>query len=117
MERVISVCGLICSECDGYIATQAGDEIGKEHVAAHWRRAFDNPAIDAAYITCDGCLAASGRLGGHCTECDIRTCGITRGVPNCGLCPDYACARLEQFFGFMPAARATLDTIHAGART
>jgi hypothetical protein len=35
-------------------------------------------------------------------------------VANCAHCPDYACERLEGFFGVVAEARATLDGIHAG---
>jgi hypothetical protein len=35
-------------------------------------------------------------------------------LANCGHCADYACGKLEGFFGFAPEARATLDVIRAG---
>jgi hypothetical protein len=33
------------------------------------------------------------------------------GVVNCAHCADYACDKLEQFFGFVPPARTVLDEI------
>jgi hypothetical protein len=36
-----------------------------------------------------------------------------RGVINCAHCPEYACATLEGFLGFVPEARARLDGIRA----
>jgi hypothetical protein len=36
---------------------------------------------------------------------------VTRGVVNCAHCADYACEKLEGFFGFVPDARAVLDEV------
>ena len=108
--KLFGVCGLDCAECEGRLATQANDEIAKERVAAKWRKAHSNPRIDAAYVTCDGCL--SEKLGGHCSECDIRACGVAHGIPNCAHCVDYGtCGKLARFFGFVPQARANLDAM------
>jgi len=111
MERMVAFCGLVCTDCEAYTATQADDLAAKEHVAARWRQEYNAPKIDAAYVTCDGCLAFAGRLGGHCAECEIRTCGVAHRVANCAHCPEYVCQRLTAFFGFVPSARATLDEI------
>jgi hypothetical protein len=113
MEPNLAVCGLDCAACAAYKATQANDEAAKERVAAQWRTEFNNPKIDAANITCDGCLAAGGRLGGHCLECEPRLCAVGRGYSNCALCPDYGCAKITAMLAFMPEAKARLDSIHA----
>jgi hypothetical protein len=115
MEPMIAVCGLDCSQCEGYKATQADDEAQKERVAAHWREAYQAPNIDAAYVTCDGCLTVDGRLGGHCLECEVRACGMARGVPNCAHCDEYdSCATLAAFVDFVPSVKAVLDEIRRG---
>ncbi len=112
MERMIAVCGIDCAACEAYLATQADDESAKERVAAKWRKDYNAPNIDAAYVTCDGCLAFDGRLGGHCPECEIRACGVGRGLPNCAHCPDYnTCDKLAGFISFVPHVKATLDEI------
>lgn len=112
MNQMIAVCGLNCAECEAYLATQANDEAAKERVASKWQKEFHAPGITAAYVTCDGCLAFDRRLGGHCTECEIRACGVERKLPNCAHCPDYAtCEKLAGFLNFVPAARSTLDEI------
>lgn len=114
MERMISVCGLVCTECEAYLATQANDEAAKEKVAAKWREQFNAPGITAAYVTCDGCRAFDGRLGGHCLECEIRACGVARGFPNCAHCSDFdACQKLSGFLSYVPQARAVLQEIRA----
>ena len=115
MERMIAVCGLDCAQCDGYIATQANDEEAKERVAARWREEYNAPGIDAAYVTCDGCLAFDGRLGGHCLECNIRACGVERELLNCAHCGEYdTCEKIAGFIEFVPYVRATLDEIRSG---
>lgn len=111
MAHIVAFCGLVCDGCPAYIATQADDLAAKERVAAQWREEFNAPEIDAAYVTCDGCLAFDGRLGGHCLECEIRACGVARGVANCAYCPDYGCEKLMNFLGYVPEARATLEEI------
>jgi hypothetical protein len=126
MDRMVAFCGVVCSDCTAYIATQDNNSAAKERVAALWREAFNSPDIDAASITCDGCLTVDGRLSGYCSLCKIRACGVARGVVNCAHCSDYACEMLERFFermedffgkheGFLvheSNARAVLDEIH-----
>jgi hypothetical protein len=113
VDKIIAYCGLVCIDCPAYIATQADDQAALEKVAAQWREAFNAPDITADSIICDGCLGDAGRKCGHCADCEIRACGVERGVANCAHCADYACAKLEGFFGFVPDARVVLDQIRA----
>jgi len=114
MDRMIAYCGLVCTDCQSFIATQADDRAALERIAARWREEFDSPDITVESIACDGCLGNEGRHCSHCFECEIRACGMARGVANCAHCDDYACERLEGFFNFAPDARATLDDVRAG---
>ncbi|MDY7041501.1 MAG: DUF3795 domain-containing protein [Chloroflexota bacterium] len=111
MDKIIAYCGLVCTDCPAYIATQANDRAALEQVAAQWREQWNAPEITTESAICDGCLGTGGRHCSHCAECDIRACGVERGVANCGHCADYACEKLEGFFGFAPGARAVLDGI------
>ncbi len=110
MDKIIAYCGLVCSDCEAYIATQADDMAALERVAAKWRVEFNAPNMTVESIICDGCLEG-GRKCGHCAECQIRACGIAHGVANCAHCPDYACEQLVGFFNMVPPARAVLDGI------
>ncbi|RPI32758.1 MAG: DUF3795 domain-containing protein [Chloroflexota bacterium] len=114
MGTTIAVCGLDCTQCEAYLATQAGDEAAKESIAAKWRTDYHHPGIDVAYVTCDGCLEFEGRLGGHCKECEVRLCAVERNLPNCGMCDEYACEKVSALLAFIPSAKARLDAIHAG---
>jgi len=111
MDKMIAYCGLVCTDCEAYIATQANDLAALERMAARARDQFNNPDITIESAMCDGCLSDSERLCGYCFECQVRACGMARGVVNCAYCDDYGCEKIEGFFGFVPAARATLDGI------
>jgi hypothetical protein len=114
MNQLIAFCGLDCAKCEAYIATQANDEAAKERVAAKWRVEYNAPDTTVASVTCDGCVAVNGRLGGYCPHCPIRACGVGRGLANCAHCADYAtCDKLLGFFKSVPDARVTLDGIRS----
>lgn len=110
MSTLIAACGIDCSKCEAYIATQANDAAALEQIAAKWRVEYNAPGITAANILCDGCMTG-GRTIGHCAECKIRLCAVERGLENCAACPDYACAELNAFFKMVPQAQANLDSL------
>ena len=115
MDKIIAYCGLNCSECPAYVATQSGDPAALERVAAQWREAFNMPDLTAESVICDGCLQKDGgRLSGYCATCAIRACAVERGVVNCAHCADYACDKLTAFWAHAPEAQATLEQIRAG---
>jgi hypothetical protein len=111
MDKIISYCGLVCTDCPAYIATQADDQAALEQTAAQWREEYNAPNITVEYVVCDGCTKP-GRKNGHWAECEICACAIERGVANCAHCSDYVCEQLEGFFGFVPDARAVLDEVY-----
>jgi hypothetical protein len=108
MERVISTCGLICSECEAYKATQRGDEAALKEVAEAWSKQY-GAVLTAEDCSCNGCRASAGPWMSHCFECEYRICGIEQGVANCAQCSSYACEKLSRFFEQVPDAKATLD--------
>jgi hypothetical protein len=112
MERIIAFCGLACSECPAYLATQHDSAEERQQVAEAWSKQFSSD-IKPEDICCDGCLPGCARHFQHCFECGIRACGVARGVDNCGFCDEYPCEKLERFFGFAPEAKARLDSIRA----
>ncbi|MFB0534158.1 MAG: DUF3795 domain-containing protein [Anaerolineae bacterium] len=111
MDEIIAYCGLVCTDCPAYTATQADDRAALEQVAAQWREEYNAPNSTVESVICDGCLGSDGRHCGHCFECEIRACGMDRGVVNCAHCADYACEKLEGFFELVPEARAALNGI------
>ena len=114
MDRIVAYCGLVCSDCPAYVATQSNDRAALERVAAEWREEYDSPDLTADSILCDGCLGTNGgRRIGYCDTCQIRACALERGVANCAHCADYACTELEGFFAHATSARTVLDGIRA----
>ncbi len=111
MDNIIAICGITCTECRAYLATQSDDDAARAKTAEEWSKAY-NSEIKPEHINCDGCVPDTGRKIHHCTECEIRACGLAKGVENCGHCADYACDKLEGFFGMVPDAKVTLDEIN-----
>jgi hypothetical protein len=111
MEHMIAYCGLECTECLAYKATQTNDRKALEAVAAQWREAFNMPDLTADSVICDGCLAVTGRLTGYCQTCKIRPCASERGLENCAACDEYACEDLRAFFKHAPEAEKRLDAL------
>jgi hypothetical protein len=113
MTTLIAPCGLDCAKCDAYIVTQADDLAGKEAVAAKWRTEYNAPNITVTDVTCDSCLATTGRLCSHCAVCEIRACAVEKGLTTCAECNTYACEKLQGFFQMVPHARQNLDGLRA----
>ena len=106
-EIMLAYCGLVCTRCEGYLATQAGDEAWKERLAKKAREEFGNPDATAASVACDGCKS-SGQLCGYCAVCGIRACAVERGVENCGACSEFStCEQIQKFLEMVPEARAS----------
>jgi hypothetical protein len=110
--KMIAFCGLTCTECPGYLATQSGDEEELKKVAAQWSDEYGGE-LSVDDVRCNGCLATTGPWMSHCSECKIRACGVEKGLESCANCDDYACEKLTEFFGFVPEAKVTLDGLRA----
>jgi len=110
VDEIIGVCGIACSKCPAYQATQANDQAALERVAAEWSKMF-HASITATDCICDGCLSTSGRWGGYCHQCRIRACGIERGLTSCAYCDDYGCETMTSFVANVPEAQATLEAL------
>lgn len=113
MEKMISYCGLVCSECPAFIATKNNDNAKRKEIAEQWSKQFGHP-MKPEDINCEGCTPDTGKKVGYCFVCEIRKCGRERKVVNCAYCGDYACEKLEKFFQMAPMGKATLDAIRKG---
>jgi hypothetical protein len=115
MGKMIAYCGLVCTNCDAFRATQQNDDNLRQQVAEKWTKEYNHP-FKAADINCVGCIAAAGPHVGYCGMCEIRKCGQEKGVLNCGLCPDYSCTKTDAFFKMVPDAKKTLDAVKQSQR-
>lgn len=112
MNGLIAYCGITCSECEAYIATQENDDEKRKKVAETWSRQYKSN-ISQEDINCDGCSSGSTKLFSHCLVCPIRACAIEKNLENCAPCDEYACEKLREFFTFVPEAEKTLGRMRA----
>jgi hypothetical protein len=108
MKKMIAYCGLVCTDCGAFIATQKNDDKMRREIAAAWTAKYNHP-FKPEDINCDGCLPDTPKTIGHLNICPVRKCGREKGVINCGWCPEYPCAKTDEFFKMVPDARKTLD--------
>ncbi|MBN1260230.1 MAG: DUF3795 domain-containing protein [Anaerolineae bacterium] len=111
-EQMIAYCGLICTDCPAYVATQTNDMAKLQELAKHASQQF-GITVTAQDTMCDGCLATSDRKCGYCAECQVRACAVARGVATCAHCDNYGCEILTEFLKMAPEAKVTLDAIRA----
>jgi hypothetical protein len=112
-KKMIAKCGLTCSECPAYIATQNNDDALRAETAKKWSTMF-KADIQPADINCDGCQSESRKLFSYCNTCEIRKCARERKLATCAGCPDYSCEKLDAFLANVPEARATLEGLRQG---
>lgn len=112
MNKMISVCGLVCTTCPAFEATRDNDDAKRKATAEEWSKAFGN-AIKPEDINCLGCLTTKGKVLSYCQVCEIRKCGMGKGVKNCAYCADYACDKLLKFFERAPQAKQNLEEVRS----
>ncbi|MFP3897709.1 MAG: DUF3795 domain-containing protein [Dehalococcoidia bacterium] len=108
-KRIVGFCGIVCSECRAYVATQKNDLELKKEVARSW--STEEWAISPGDIHCEGCLATGEGTFKFCETCDVRRCALAKGVENCGHCADFPCSKLSGLWKSMGTAeaKATLE--------
>ncbi len=109
MDKIIAFCGLVCTECQAYIATRQDNDLKRKGTVKAW--STPEYPLKPEDINCDGCTTKNGRSISFVEACTIRKCGMERGVPNCAHCPTYACDQLQKSHQRSPEAQQTLDTI------
>jgi len=109
VSELFAYCGLNCTECDAFIATQTNDYERKKKIAERWTEGL-NVEFKPEDIECRGCM--SGKISGWCTRiCKIRPCAEARKVRTCAHCSDYPCDKLKEFLSNEPKATRNLEQI------
>ena len=107
-ERMIAYCGISCSDCAAYIATQKNDDALRAKTAKEWSERFKRE-VKASDLDCDGCPSDSQRIIQYCKICEIRKCAREKKLASCALCNSYPCEKLSKFLAGAPAAKKTLE--------
>ncbi len=110
MDKMIAFCGINCSECPVYLATQKNDDIMREKVLKLWSKQY-NMELSIEDINCQGCKTDGSRLFVHCKKCTIRSCARDKGIDFCSECDVYPCKQVEDFFSIVPLARDNLEKL------
>ena len=110
MSEMIAYCGLVCTSCPQYIATENDDDIARENIARDIAERF-GLYYKPGEINCDGCLSSGGRHIGFCRTCEVRLCGIINSVENCSVCGEQPCEKLIKFHEFSPGAKESFEAL------
>jgi len=111
-HEMLAYCGLVCTDCNAYIARKNDDDGLRRKTAEEWSRP-DYP-VSAEEINCDGCKSETGELWKWCPNCEVRACASERGVETCAHCDEFGCDTLENFLKMSgEELRNKLNEIHA----
>lgn len=109
MSEIIAYCGLDCSKCKAFQATQTKDAEEKRKIAERWTEGMTTQ-FKAEDINCRGCK--TDVISGWCRKiCKIRPCADKRRVETCAHCEDYPCEKLKEFLSSEPEATKNLRKI------
>ena len=95
MSKIVAMCGLICDDCKAFIATRKDDDEMRQKVVDAW--STEDERLKLEDVDCDGCMIHE-RLHSFCVICDVRKCGIQKGVENCAHCSEFPCDKLEKLW-------------------
>ena len=110
-ERMLAYCGIVCSECAAYLATQAEDLVALEKMAAQASLDF-GVEMTVADAMCDGCLATTDRQIGYCHQCAVRQCALSKHVETCANCESFPCETIDAFATPGSEHRQRLDDLY-----
>lgn len=118
-KRVLGCCGIVCSDCPVYKATQRDNDEERAEILKRQREKWStifSKQYERNYvaddINCDGCTSNTDRVFWFCRGCGIRRCVQEKGLANCAFCPECSCDMLENLFEKSRApARETLEQL------
>ena len=112
---MISYCGIDCSKCESYLATQADSDTARKKIAEKCRRRF-KVNLKVEQINCNGCKSDGVKCSFAETLCEIRKCNMRKSHPHCAVCGEYKCERLEKIIASAPAIGEALAALRTGSR-
>ncbi|MBU3949058.1 MAG: DUF3795 domain-containing protein, partial [Proteobacteria bacterium] len=109
-NSMIAYCGIDCSKCPSYLATQSGKHQELEKVAKSLEKVY-RTEVKPEYVICDGCRS-EGRLSYFCrNKCKMRKCCTDKGFHSCIECFDFPCKELEFELNNAPEAKNNLKKL------
>jgi hypothetical protein len=94
MAKIMSACGVLCSDCPAYLGKAKGVAHQKRTVDA-WLRIYGRNE-DVKAISCSGCLSSDDQVFYTSRTCKARRCCRSKGFASCAECPVERCADLEK---------------------
>ncbi len=107
---MIAYCGMDCSDCEGFLATEENDNDKRKEVAEKWSLQY-NSDIKTEQINCSGCKSDGEKFFFTEDMCPIRKCNIAKGTANCAECNEYQCTRLKDFIALAPQIDEALKVL------
>ena len=92
---IVSCCGMMCSECPVYIATQRDDETMRKYLAHEY--SMGGAVFYPKDIVCHGCRTVSADHNKFGKGCEIRKCCKEKHVNPCAECKEFPCIKTEQY--------------------
>jgi hypothetical protein len=94
MDKVMSACGVICSDCAAYFAASKGLAYQKEAAEA-WSRIYGFQ-VEPKKMSCGGCLSSDDQVFHTSVKCTARRCCLSKRFASCAECPEKSCELLER---------------------
>jgi len=107
---MIAYCGIDCSKCDSYLATQSGNDEELVKVSKKLSKLY-RADVKPEYVICDGCRVGE-RHSFYCiNSCKMRKCCIENKYNSCIDCTDFPCKELQFELDNNPEAKDTLKKL------
>lgn len=110
MKKMISICGLVCTDCPLFIAAKYDDDTLRKETVELIAKKYGKNVLPEE-INCEGCLGETEKLYKYSNNCDIRKCGFEKNIETCAHCSEYVCKKLALFFEMAPEAKESLEKI------
>ncbi|MDA3918306.1 MAG: DUF3795 domain-containing protein [Deltaproteobacteria bacterium] len=104
---MIAYCGIDCSKCPSYLATQSGSNEELAKVAKKLAKRY-RAEVKPEYVICDGCKAEKRHSFFCANSCKMRQCCIDKNYNSCIECSDFPCKELQFELDHSPEAKKKL---------
>ncbi len=112
INSMIAYCGIDCSRCKSFIATQSGNNEKLVQAAAELSKVYC-AEVKPEYVICDGCRQGK-RHSYYCSNmCKMKKCCIENKFNSCIECHDYPCKELQFELNNNPDAKDNLEKMKA----